>query len=131
SDGEWAYPSNLATVGRFFGVWGDESAVWFVGEGGMTARVTRAEMSSKTLEWVESPVRTPLRSVFGFGSDDVWAVGDESTVLHWDGTTWSKLSTPFDDAAEKPRLHAVWGSSPQDVWIVGENTLLHFQESQP
>ncbi len=108
-------------------VWADEHAVWLAGDGGTLRRLARADMQTKKFEIVPSPVSTDLKTLFGFGPNDIWAVGDESTVIHWDGTSWTKLSTPFDEAEDKPNLVAVWGSSPDDVWIVGDGTMLHFQ----
>jgi photosystem II stability/assembly factor-like uncharacterized protein len=116
------------TRGLLFGVWGDELATWLVGESGTLRRMTRDAVPSKRFSSVPSPVIADLHGVFGFGADDVWVVGAQSTVLHWDGTSWTKLSTPFDHASDKPRLLAVWGSSPTDVWIAGEGTMLHFAE---
>lgn len=110
------------------GAWGDESGAWLVGDAGTLRRMTRSAVPGKKLEIVKSPVVADLRGVFGFGPDDVWAVGEASTVLHWDGAVWTKLATPFDDASDRPMLHAVWGSSPSDVWIVGDGTVLHFDE---
>lgn len=112
-------------------VWGDEHAVWLAGDGGTLRRLVRANMQTRTFEIVPSPVAADLKGLFGFGANDIWAVGDDSTVIHWDGTSWTKLSTPFDDADDKPNLVAVWGSSPDDVWIVGDGTMLHFQGNAP
>jgi hypothetical protein len=110
------------------GVWGDDSAVWLVGTKGMLRRIARSAVPSKSFEIVESPVRTDLHDIFGFGPNDVWAVGEASTVLHWDGNTWAKLSTPFDhlNESEKPTLESIWGSSPTDIWIAGDGRMLHF-----
>jgi len=113
------------------GIWADESVVWLAGEGGTLRRMTRSAVQTKMFDVVESPVTTDLYGMFGFGPNDVWAVGEASTVLHWDGATWSKLATPFDGAADKPRLLSVWGSSPDDVWIAGHGTMLHFTENAP
>jgi hypothetical protein len=113
------------------GIWADESVVWLAGEGGTLRRMTRSAVSTKTFEMVESPVTSDLYGIFGFGPNDIWAVGDASTVLHWDGASWSKVATPFDGATDKPRLLSVWGSSPGDVWIAGHGTMLHFTENAP
>lgn len=120
---------NSRTARHLYGIWGDDDTVWLVGEGGVARRARRASFATRTFEIVETPVTADLRAVFGFGADDVWAVGDESTVLHWDGKTWTKLATPFDGAREKPRLFGVWGSSKSDVWIVGAGVVLHFERS--
>lgn len=116
------------------GAWGDESVLWVAGSTGTLRRITRSDVPSKTFEVVPSSLRVDLNDVFGFGPDDVWVVGDESTVLHWDGTSWTKLSTPFDEdggLTEKPDLHAVWGSSTNDVWIAGDGAMLHFRGTSP
>lgn len=117
------------TTRTLSGVWGDDNTVWLVGEAGTLRRMTRSAVHTKTFEIVPSPVIADLYGVFGFGVNDAWAVGEAGTVVHWDGTSWRKLSTPFDDASEKPRLLAVWGSSPADVWIAGNGTMLHLQEN--
>jgi hypothetical protein len=110
------------------GVWADHDGVWLVGEGGVLRHMAAGAASTRTFSIVPSPVTVDLYGVFGFGANDVWAVGEASTVLHWNGDKWTRLSTPFDEAWEKPRLLAVWGSSPGDVWIAGNGTLLHFEE---
>ena len=119
------------TERNLYGVWGDEQAVWLVGEGGVIRRMTPANLPSGVFENVPSPVIADLRGIFGFGADDVWAVGDDATVLHWDGKVWSRLASPFDSAADKPRLFSVWGSAPNDVWIGGNGVILHFEGKAP
>ncbi len=112
---------------NLFGVWANEDVVWLAGEGGGVRRMTRERMDTRVFEVVPSPVTTTLRAVFGFSADDVWAVGDAATVIHWDGTTWTKLTTPFDSESVKPKLLSIWGSGPKDVWIGGRGTMLHFE----
>lgn len=131
SDGDpsvWRHEEfDSRTARQLYGIWGDENAVWLVGEGGTIRRVTPDAIPSRAFEVVGAPVTHTLRGVFGFGRDDVWAVGDESTILHWDGQAWTKIATPFDDARLKPRLFGVWGSSKTDLWIAGSGVVLHFQ----
>jgi hypothetical protein len=55
-----------------------------------------------------------LNGVWGSGAEDVWAVGDAGTILHWNGHAWAALSGGTTEA-----LSAVWGSGPDDVWAVG------------
>jgi hypothetical protein len=116
------------TTRLLHGVWAGEDAVWLVGEGGTIRRMSLTAADSGIFEIVTSPVLSDLYAVFGFGTNDLWVVGDAAVVLHWDGHEWSLLSTPFDDVADKPRLMTVWGSSPHDVWIAGDATLLHFED---
>ena len=57
-----------------------------------------------------------LNGVWQDSADDVFAVGLNGSVLHYDGTTWSAL------ALNQPtyQLRAVSGSSKSDVWSVGD-----------
>ena len=61
-----------------------------------------------------SPAYGPVTGISGTSSSDVWAVGWQGTVLHFDGSTWSKVLTGFgQDPID------VWARAPSDVWIVG------------
>jgi hypothetical protein len=63
-----------------------------------------------------------LYDVHGTGPNDVWAVGDAGTTLHYDGTAWT-LSTRGTMEA----LTGVWASSAADVWAVSSGgSILHF-----
>jgi hypothetical protein len=63
--------------------------------------------------------------------NDVWAVGTFgdiqgsffSSILHWDGTSWS-LET--DDCDTYGGLTGITVVSPDDVWAVGDSTTCHF-----
>jgi hypothetical protein len=67
-------------------VWGaSPSAVWAVGgRGNYVLRFDGAAWSA-----VAIPVSTTLRSVHGRSADDVWAVGDGSAGVHWNGSSWT------------------------------------------
>jgi hypothetical protein len=62
-----------------------------------------------------------LRGVWGSSADDVWVVGAEGVIFHYDGEAWlpSSSGTVMD-------LQAVHGTGWDDVWAVGEDTVLHF-----
>jgi hypothetical protein len=67
---------------------------------------------------------------YGFGPDDVYAVGLDGTAIHYNGTEWTKLDTGTDE-----ELWGVWGFSTTDLWVVGGNVdggapvLLHWDGS--
>lgn len=113
------------------GVWGDEHVVWLVGEGGTLRRMTRERIPARLFDAVPSPATETLRGIHGFHTNDVWAVGDDATVLHWDGEAWTRLATPLDAEGAKPRLVSVWGSGPNDVWIGGNGVMMHFERTAP
>lgn len=65
----------------------------------------------------------PLRAVWGSATNDVWAVGDKGTIIHWNGDGWKKV-----DARITTRINAVWGTSQSDIYIVavsGVNSALY------
>jgi hypothetical protein len=63
-----------------------------------------------------------IRQVWGTENNDIWAVGDAGTILHWDGYQWSQVESKTTNY-----LLGVWGSSSNDVWAVGVGgTVLHW-----
>jgi hypothetical protein len=70
--------------------------------------------------WTEitDPVVTKPVGLWGFSADDVWAVGDFSTLAHWDGTAWTDKLPVNNDNFEEDH-ESVWGAAPDDVWAVG------------
>ena len=57
-----------------------------------------------------------FHDIWGRSDSDVYAVGNGGTVLHHDGSSWSKLSS-----GTTADLHAVWGpSSGSDAFVVGK-----------
>ena len=67
-----------------------------------------------------------LSGVAAISSSNVWAVGTHTAangayltlIEHWNGTSWSVVSSPSPSAANND-LTAVSGSSASDVWAVG------------
>ena len=63
-----------------------------------------------------------LKGIWGSSGSDVFAVGSNGTILHYDGNAWSPMSSGTTDV-----LKGVWGSSGSDVFAVGSNgTILHY-----
>lgn len=65
------------------------------------------------------PQGNTLRAIWGRAADDIWAVGDLSTILHFDGGAWSGGGPSGLTASD---LYAVYGTSNSDVWAVGTNS---------
>lgn len=63
------------------------------------------------------PSARSLRSVWAVARDDVWAVGEFGTLMHYDGRYWTVEPLPLE--AGEPDLYALWASGPDDVWAVG------------
>lgn len=75
----------------------------------------------KTLTYTSPSVN----SSFGFGESDIWAVGTNGIMFHYDGQTWTpaRLAAGYNTQG----LESVWGTGPNEVWAVGYNgTIRHF-----
>jgi hypothetical protein len=58
-----------------------------------------------------------LEGVWGTAANDVWAVGPNGTILHWNGTGWESVTNPLDGLTNGP--YALWGTGPRNVFAVG------------
>jgi hypothetical protein len=73
--------------------------------------------------WRQTLGETSLRGIWGTTPSSVFAVGDEGTVVRYDGETWTEV-----DSGTTSNLRGVWGSSPSEVFAVGDNgTVLRYQ----
>ena len=61
-----------------------------------------------------------LRSVWGSGPSNVWAVGDGGHIFRWDGRLWSTMNTTGG------QLLGLWGSGASDIWAVESGSVLHW-----
>lgn len=131
-----ATPGSVAGGGSVvFGVWGSSpDQMWAVGgEAGGASGAFAWRLEGDT--WVEAAGFPPelsadeaLWKVFGRGPDDVWMVGTDGTMLHWDG---SALSRAFAGIAES--LFTVHGNSQRFAAVGGFGTglLLEHPVSAP
>jgi len=84
-------------------------------------------VSGAPYEWivVSNPIQneaTALTDVYMLSSSDGWAVGTGGKILHWNGATWSVVSSPTGET-----LNSVFMISSTDGWIVGhDGTILHW-----
>jgi hypothetical protein len=44
---------------------------------------------------------------------------EKDVVVHYDGSTWSRVTLPDQSSPTSGQLYKVWGSGPDDVFIVG------------
>jgi hypothetical protein len=55
-----------------------------------------------------------LFDVFGFGPDEVYAVGERGALIRYNGAIWSALTSgTFQD------LRGIWSETVSEIWIVG------------
>jgi hypothetical protein len=69
-----------------------------------------------------------LQSVWSDGPGNAWTVGNGSTILRWNGTSWIVVSDFNKPVAATDNYNGVWGAGA-DVWTVGNGTILHCRSS--
>ena len=69
-----------------------------------------------TSSWT-NPTMWRLYSVFMVSADDGWAVGDQGTIIRWNGTAWYNVTSPTKDS-----LLSVFMVDANDGWAVGEGS---------
>jgi hypothetical protein len=125
------------TSNQLYGVSADSSTdAWAVGL--YFSNMSRSDERTLTIRWnglswsrVPSPPwahqYNTLSGVSARRPTDVWAVGSYcctggngyTLVLHWDGSAWSRVSTP-PGPGSGPELLAVDAVSATDAWAVGD-----------
>ncbi len=113
---QWTADFDAAGLGFMSAAWGSSPDDVFV-VGGQEEAGEILNYNGMGWQQMNIPDLPRLIWVFGFGPDNVYAVGEGGGALHYDGTLWSLLETPTDED-----LWGVWGSSPTDIWIVGGDT---------
>jgi len=74
-----------------------------------------------------STITPSIRSIWALSGSDIWAVGTNATVLHYDGKAWTATPTGNLPVPSTTILKGVWGSGPSDVWAVGSaGKILHY-----
>jgi len=75
-----------------------------------------------------STISGRFHSCWGTSSSDMYTVGDGGTILHFDGSTWTKMQS-----GTTGDLHSIWGTSDQNIWAAGYNdtkgtvAIVHFK----
>lgn len=62
-----------------------------------------------------------LSEVWGSAPTDVYAVGQQATLFHFDGVQWDRVTIPG-----WYEVTAMWSSSPRDVFALSKERIAHF-----
>jgi len=84
------------------------------------------DLKAVNIHWqtMNSPVIQDLNAIWGRSRTDIYAVGNNGVILHYDGNAWrNQMSSVQND------LHAIWGNET-DIYIVGDNGLILKHEYQ-
>ncbi|MBW2733732.1 MAG: hypothetical protein JRH20_15195 [Deltaproteobacteria bacterium] len=124
------------TMVQLTSVWGtDINDVWAAGFGGTVLHfdgTTWTDVPVPTDVFMEqvpdagaptgdaaAEVRQNLWGIWAAGrdgvTDELWAVGDRGTVLHYDGVIWTRIDSEVEE-----KLSGVWAPRAGKVFIVGD-----------
>ena len=118
--GSWSTESTTVTQ-DLWGVWGTRrDALWAVGGNGRSegqATLLRRDGSG----WRRVPTPGLSRpnvnaffKVWGAADDDVYVVGQQGAILHFDGTGWAEIPSGTGED-----LISLWGTGPDRIVVVG------------
>jgi hypothetical protein len=126
----WSLVGPASPGGVLYGVAAiSPTDVWAVGNGNNGQSLIE-HWNGSSWSVVPNPNPGPLNELFGVAavsSNDVWAVGlytvsspyEQLTLIeHWNGTSWSVVSSPNPSGAFS-QLRSVTAVSSADVWAVG------------
>ena len=62
-----------------------------------------------------------LRAIYVFNANNVWVVGNNGTIVYYNGSTWTTQTS-----GTTQQLNAVWGTAANSVWVVGNGGVILF-----
>ena len=75
---------------------------------------------------METETEEYLLSIWGTSDENIFVVGDNSAMLHYDGKAWSKI-----DPIKEEYFTKVKGLGEDSVYVAGENgTVLRYDGKQ-
>lgn len=124
------FPSDRGVKSGIFGF--DFNNLIYVGESSNRGIIGRWNGVNWTLydgDYFKSQGNTvyPLKAVWGSSPEDVWAVGDRGTIVHWDGVEWKKVESPVNDQV----LTDIYGTSANNIYAVAfsltyQSKIIHY-----
>jgi hypothetical protein len=120
----WHDRSSTVTINGY--VYGPER-IWGTGPASLWGISYRGIFRWNGASWSMADDRwRVLTSISGTSDTDIWAVGFDGTIVHYDGVAWTQITSPTTQ-----HLSDVWAAAPNDAWAVGTNsTLLRWDGTQ-
>jgi hypothetical protein len=105
--------------------------IWSDGEGTVLSANTDGYIlrigSDGRWELEANPVPNDLWDIWGSWRDDVWTVGANATLIHYDGQGWTRMA----GIPTFQSINGISGSSRDNVFAVGDyGTILHWDGSR-
>lgn len=115
----WGFCGTASTSDDLYGMWGSSSTdVYWVGSGGVIhydgIKIAKTYSSA-----------VALNDVSGSSWNNIFAVGMNGRIIHYDGSAWTVMGSGVTD-----QLNGVWSSSQDNAYAVGAfGTILHYDGS--
>jgi len=108
---------NVFAVGRYGAILHYDGRSWTGNP------ITTTSIPSSTTSIVGSyiPTENWLMDIWGSSENNIFTVGVNGTILHFNGSTWSKME---NDIAHG--LTGIWGISAKDIYAIGGNNIYHY-----
>ena len=100
----------------------DQTGIGYADTYGTAAHLVGGQETILPMPSATMPI---LRAVYAAAANDVWAVGDEGTIVHYDGQAWTFAAGWAPDDTKGP-FTSVSGRSASDVWAAGSGATLHY-----
>ncbi|GBC62104.1 hypothetical protein DENIS_3067 [Desulfonema ishimotonii] len=106
---------------------GSQTAVLSASASGFPGTRASVEITDADGRWDDVTRGTnKLRDIWGSSPDNVYAVGSDGLIFHYDGTAWQ----PEQNITTAP-LRGIWGSGPSDIFAAGnDGTILRYDGRQ-
>lgn len=71
-------------------------------------------------QWDKQPSVTtnPLTAMWALDANNIWAAGQNGTMLRWDGRSWSSQANGYPTTFAPT---GIWGADVNNVWVTGTN----------
>jgi hypothetical protein len=110
--------SREAVGGGVHLIWGAATCTSLLGLQGCVSGDALSPQALLSWSQVPSGTTEQLTDVWGSSASDIWAVGFNGSIVHYDGSHWARVLDGVSYA-----FTGVWGSGPSDVWAVGYRSL--------
>lgn len=113
---EWIEGFDASSLGWMMSAWGPgDGSLWVVGgklfDGGVIFKQTASGWNE-----IDPGFDIPLLNwVHGTAHNDVFAGGYDGSIVHYDGQSWTRQSTPVTGP-----IWGIWAVASDDVWAVGD-----------
>lgn len=116
--GGWCWKNPLPLATQLNDVWANGCSAWAAGVGGMLLERTSEGWAPRT-----SGTSETLNGFAAFAPDDAWLVGENGTLLHFDGRRWSVERSNTSSASYR----AAYAPERGLVFIAGSDGLHRYQ----